>query len=947
MKTQLTKKITQIVFFLAPYFLVAQQGIISGILNDDSGNPMPGASIVVKGTSTGVVTDFDGKYSITCNAGDILVFSFIGMNTREVEVTSSMFGETSNTVVVKKTPVKHIQSNAYKNALNQIKKNSVTKRSFEDSNKTYNKGSFFLFNRISNIETEKDNVKLTYFKPDTYYEIGFKNITSIQFVKNSNLPKLQNTYAQGISRNGSLEFHGPDTGNLFSYGPELNLLEFDGVNYAYDTNGKLVSIGSGNGSSAKTYNNSILNTSLKSVNNLFFNISTDYSSLGFDITNTTQKDAYNFETNRSNLITLHYKKTTYSNEELGWDTFIKYNVSTNNQPNINGFQNNLLLNNWITPISFQNSQGYELQNGEQRSFSPNNYNNPEWLLNNNRNAEKLTFFVASLKNTYSVSEDVTLRSKLNYNYNKNTQNFGLVKNTIGFENGYLSDRITYKNNFNTGLNFKFYKNYDKSNLTIISNSDYFYEDLNYSLFQANGFNNFTFNNASNSSFKNKSLNRNTLRLSNNISYRWERNTFKATLTNNSYVSSIQNNKWFLPTLQFKIDLDRLLHIYDFSELAITASTSFDVNDTPLLYNNQSHNSLNLSPEESLSYKAINDLFIDKSLKLEEKESYELGLDMRFNLFNTYWDFGANYYNTKTKNTVFPVIENNAFTLKNIAHIKNHGLEISLDTHIRIGSGFYCYPSITFSSYRTKVATLLDGQNSIPIAGFSTTSKNLIEGQPAGVIVGSAYARDNQNNLIIGADGFPLVSSEKKIIGNPIPDFNFGFSNDLKWKDFTFSFSIDFQKGGDIWNGTQNVLNYFGTSQQSASQRNISNYVYNGVTEQGNTNTTPVNFYNIDNDISENRFVRYGFEGVAEDAIVDGSYINLKSINLTYTIKKNHKNEFIRSLDVGVYANNLITWSKFNGASPYSSLYNNRSAKGLNLFNAPLMSEIGLSINLKI
>lgn len=947
MKTQLTKKIIPFVFLLASSILFAQEGTVSGTLNDSNGEPMPGVSIIIKGTSTGVTANFDGNYSIKCSVEDVLVFSYIGMNTKEVKVTAAMFGEISNTVVVKKDPVKLIKSSAYLNAISKIKNPKIKTLSIEDSNKTYNKGSFFVFDRISNIENKPNKVKLTYFKPDIYYEIGFKSITSLQFTKQSNLPELQNTYAQGLSENGILEHKGPETETIFSYGPRLNFLEFDSSSYPYDINGRLVPISNGNGSPVQPYNNAILNTSLKSINTLSFNVSTDNTSLGFNLTNTSQKDAFNIENNQANHITLFYKKQSYSNETIGWDAFIKHNSSTNNQPNINGFQNNVLLNNWITPISFKNSQGDLLQNNEQRSFSPQNYNNPYWLLNNNRNLEKHNLLIASLKNVWNVTDDISFRTKLNYSYNKNTQNFGLTNNTIGFENGYLSDRVVDRNNFNAALNFKFYKYYEGSNLTITSNSDFLHENLDYTLFQTEGFNNFSFNNPLSSSLIERSVNRNTLRLSNNITYKWLRNAFSVSLINNAYISSIQSNKWFLPTAQFKLDLDRLIGIYDFSKFAITASTSFDVNDTPLLYNNQSHNSLLIRPEDSMNYKAIHDLFVDSSIKLEEKESYELGLNMRFDLFNTYWDFGANYYNTKTKNAVFPIIENNGFLLKNVADINNRGLELSLNTHVRIASGVYSYPSITFSTYRTKVSKLLDDETIIPIAGFSTVSKNLIEGQQTGIIMGSAYSRDNQNNILIGADGFPLVDNEQQIIGNAIPDFNIGFTNEFKWKDLKFGFSLDVQKGGDVWNGTQNVLNYFGTSQQSAIQRNTTNYVFKGVNEQGATNTVPVDFYNPQNNISENRFIRYGFEGVAEDAIVDGSYINLKSIDLNYTIKKNAKDHLIRTLEIGVFANNLVTWSKFSGTSPYSSLFNNRSAKGLNFFNAPLMSEIGLSINLKI
>ena len=63
----------------------AQEKTITGTVTDDSG-PLPGASVIIKGTSTGTESDFDGNYSIKASIGDILVFSFVGMATQEITV---------------------------------------------------------------------------------------------------------------------------------------------------------------------------------------------------------------------------------------------------------------------------------------------------------------------------------------------------------------------------------------------------------------------------------------------------------------------------------------------------------------------------------------------------------------------------------------------------------------------------------------------------------------------------------------------------------------------------------------------------------------------------------------------------------------------------------------------------------------------------------------------
>ena len=192
----------------------------------------------------------------------------------------------------------------------------------------------------------------------------------------------------------------------------------------------------------------------------------------------------------------------------------------------------------------------------------------------------------------------------------------------------------------------------------------------------------------------------------------------------------------------------------------------------------------------------------------------------------------------------------------------------------------------------------------------------------------------------------MVDAQQQIIGDPTPDFTFGFYNSLEWNNFKFNFTLNYQKGGDVWNGTQNVLNYFGTSQQSADQRRITNYVFNGLTQQGNPNTTIVDFYNPENGIENNRFVRYGFEGVAEDAIEDASFFNLKTIQVSYDFGKDN-DSFFRQFEIGFYANNLFTFTKYRGASPQSSLFDTNSGNNLNFFNTPLITEVGFKAQLKI
>lgn len=68
----------------AIYVVDVLQNTVTGVVTDDNGVPLPGASIVVKGTTNGSVTDFDGNYSISADGTAILVFSYVGYKTKEI-----------------------------------------------------------------------------------------------------------------------------------------------------------------------------------------------------------------------------------------------------------------------------------------------------------------------------------------------------------------------------------------------------------------------------------------------------------------------------------------------------------------------------------------------------------------------------------------------------------------------------------------------------------------------------------------------------------------------------------------------------------------------------------------------------------------------------------------------------------------------------------------------
>ena len=83
------KLITTILLVFFMQYSIAQEKTISGVVSDNAGLPLPGVSILIKGTKSGTQTDFDGKYSIKALKDQVLLFSYIGTKDQEITVRNT------------------------------------------------------------------------------------------------------------------------------------------------------------------------------------------------------------------------------------------------------------------------------------------------------------------------------------------------------------------------------------------------------------------------------------------------------------------------------------------------------------------------------------------------------------------------------------------------------------------------------------------------------------------------------------------------------------------------------------------------------------------------------------------------------------------------------------------------------------------------------------------
>lgn len=87
---QKLKLLVVLFFVLGMHLIAAQEKKITGTVSDNAGVPLPGVSVLVKGTKLGTQTDFDGKYTIKASTNQVLIFSYVGMKTQEAVVNSSL-----------------------------------------------------------------------------------------------------------------------------------------------------------------------------------------------------------------------------------------------------------------------------------------------------------------------------------------------------------------------------------------------------------------------------------------------------------------------------------------------------------------------------------------------------------------------------------------------------------------------------------------------------------------------------------------------------------------------------------------------------------------------------------------------------------------------------------------------------------------------------------------
>ncbi|HEX8531279.1 MAG TPA: hypothetical protein VF646_14710, partial [Cytophagales bacterium] len=377
---------------------------------------------------------------------------------------------------------------------------------------------------------------------------------------------------------------------------------------------------------------------------------------------------------------------------------------------------------------------------------------------------------------------------------------------------------------------------------------------------------------------------------------------------------------------------------------LRASYAKTVREAPLLYTDWHYASTVLPVAGYAGYYEAGELPFAPGLRPEVLHKFEAGTEVAL------WHrltLEFNYFRHLTRGALFPVHGPAGFALVNGADIANRGFDGSLQ-YRHYGNALRWEVGLSWSRANPVVQRLYGGRERIPLAGFTEVSANLAEGRPVGVLYGSAFARNAGGERLIGPDGFPLVSEALHPVGNPNPDWTGGLTGSFSWRTLGLSWAVDVRKGGDVWNGTGQVLNYYGVSRETEPARAVRDYVFGGVKPDGSPNDVPVAFADPAAGLAANRWVRYGLTGVAEEAVRDGSWVRLGEVKFSYDCTRPLRALLPRAdVRVALVGRNLLLLTRYPGVDPSATLYGYGWGAGLDLFNTPNTRSYGASLTVTL
>lgn len=798
----------------------------------------------------------------------------------------------------------------------------------------------------------------------------------------STLPELQKEFAQG---SGGV-YQGPETGQSGSWGPRLSDLRYDGAtDYPYDRNGRLVLAGDPTATSqvANVYDNldDFYQTGTTVNNSVSISGGNDLATFRASISNLNQEGIT--PNNTQDRTTFNVGTTLKASEKLNFAANVNYTRATFTRIQQGSNTSGIMLGLLRTPPSFDNSNGlgadavddpsaYIFADGSQRNYrGGGGYDNPYWIVNLTPRLETNDRIFGNFMVNYEISPwaKLSLNIGTDHTSDDREQQFEINSRTepngqIILDNYNINQTDAYLQISGGGtLNSKFSLNYFAGANLFNYRSERTYLEGNNLSFR--GF----VNPANAATIINNDPNNTTpvqkyrtlgLYGSAELSYNgilfWTvtgRQDYDTRLSDPAKDFKASDISFFYPSTSIAFILSELIDVKGLSFLKVRASLAEVGAGPPFAYSTSSvfvpgsagdgWGNASPAPYGGVSAFELSGTLGNPNLVPESTTSIELGADVRFLDGRLGLDF-AWFRNKGTDlilNASLPRSTGFGNVFLNAGEMTTLGTEVVLTATPIQKTNFSWNINMNFTRVISTVDQLAPGLDNLQIGGFTGTGIFLVAGNTYGAIFGGAYLRQGaggpnddglnipEGPIVHEANGYQAVDGTLRAIGNSIPNFVLATTNSFTYKRTTLSFLLDWKNGGDLWNGTNWALSFFGASQLTADTRQETPAALPGVQRDGTPNNVE-----IVRDQSYWQSAVGGFGSVDEQFVQDAGWIRLRELSLNYAFNSEiFGGKFIKGLSVGFIGRNLWYSTEYDGVDPETSLTGVGNAQGLDYFNA--------------
>ncbi len=323
---------------------------------------------------------------------------------------------------------------------------------------------------------------------------------------------------------------------------------------------------------------------------------------------------------------------------------------------------------------------------------------------------------------------------------------------------------------------------------------------------------------------------------------------------------------------------------------------------------------------------------NRNLKAEKTSELEAGAELRF--LKDRISLDVTWFYNRNTNGIVPVDISPATGATNLVInsglTRVKGIEASLTVIPVRTSSFKWEATMTFSRTRSKVVETFPGVAQVFLGGFGgNPAIYAVKGERYGSIIGTGYQKNDQGQVLVDADGFPLFADGVNL-GYIEPDWTGGIRNNVTFKNFSLDFLIDTRQGGYIYNGTEELLDFYGVTKKTESRE--ADFIFPGVKEADGKA----------NDIVVKRDATWwSFAQGNEEYVYKNNWVRLREANLSYNLLLNKK--YLQSVTVGVYGRNLWLSTKVPHVDPESSSFGTNNGQGATRMAFPSLRSLGFNL----